>query len=458
VAYFRNLSSEKVLNKDAWKTTYNYRTGERSYEVNFSTSREIGEQRIILVVKKDGSTVTKGFSINVGLSEEEISSSNIPREDLKLLWRNILEDEKVDLDREELLKKECEIAKSVGMKSVSEIKSQYLKGFTKTLLSRNENHERFLRGASLILRSLDDRPWIYYGNFTRDKNKAEFPLGEEEAYLLTRFAVEVDVDEEHLYAARATIDQLRTISLWMSVRRNVSPFDIIEYNEERMQLWDLVKELFKKQMRYEKMGKRGSVRDTDLIRRWGLREITNNRHIYYGLRQVQLPAPAFLTDIDTIKWISWSDDSYQPATYGQPVIVLETLDGRSILGKAMYYFKKYVDRFEYFNEFLNNVAKNPDIKLYSPSWNSVFSPKEMVEAHFKLIPWEGYFPNSSKEAYKDIYETLLFKGSSESRYPIIAYATADILKHGPDEERVEGGILYSSYLGYPAYRFFLLIP
>jgi hypothetical protein len=160
VAYFRNLSSEKVLNKDAWKTKYNYRTGERSYEVNFSTRREIGEQRIILVVEKDGSTATKGFSINVGLSEEEISSSNIPREDLKLLWRDILEDEKVDLDREELLKKECEIANSVGMKNVSEIKSQYLKGFTKTLLSRNENHERFLRGASLILRSLDDRPWI----------------------------------------------------------------------------------------------------------------------------------------------------------------------------------------------------------------------------------------------------------------------------------------------------------
>jgi hypothetical protein len=52
----------------------------------------------------------------------------------------------------------------------------------------------------------------------------------------------------------------------------------------------------------------------------------------------------------------------------------------------------------------------------------------------------------------------LFKGSSESRYPIIAYATADILKHGPDEERVEGGILYSSYLGYPSYRFGMAYP
>jgi hypothetical protein len=273
------------------------------------------------------------------------------------------------------------------MKNVSEIKSQYLKGFTKTLLSRNENHERFLKGASLILLNLDSRPWIYYGNFTRDKNKAEFPLGEEEAYLLTRFASEVDVDEEHLYAARATIDQLKTISLWMSARRNVSPFDIIEYKGERMQFWDLAKKLFEKQMRYEKMGKRASVRDTDLIRRWSQREETNNRHIYYALRQIQLPGPAFMTDIDTIKWISWSDESYQPASYGQPTVVLETLDGRSILGKAMYYFKKYVDRFEHFNEFLNNVVKNPDIKLYSPSWNGIFSPHEMIEAQFKLIPW-----------------------------------------------------------------------
>jgi len=134
VAYFRNLSSEKVLNKDAWKTKYNYRTGERSYEVNFSTSREIGEQRITLVVEKDGAMVTKDLSVNIGLSEEEISSSNIPRADLKLLWRDILEDEKVDLDREEVFKKEFEIANSVGIKNVSELKSQYLKGFTKTIL------------------------------------------------------------------------------------------------------------------------------------------------------------------------------------------------------------------------------------------------------------------------------------------------------------------------------------
>jgi hypothetical protein len=458
-AYYKNLSIEKLLDKNSWNRR------ENSYEFDFSTNGEIGEQKITLIFEKDGVKGQKDLSVNIGLSEEEISSSNISREDLKLLWRDILEDERVDLDREELFKKEYEIAKSVKIKNISEIVSKYLKGFTKTVLSKNENYEEFLRGASLILPNLDSRPWIYYGNFTEDKNKAEFPLGEEESYLLTRFASEVDVDEEHLYAVRATIDQLRTISLWLStclpisVKCKVTPFDVVEYNGEKIQLWDLTKELFEKQMKYEKMGKRASVKDVDLVKRWSLREETNNKHIYYALRQIQLPGPAFMTDIDEIRYITWYDEKQGGFVgYGQPSIIIQTFDHHSVVAKLLFTFKKYVDRFEYFNEFLNNVAKNPDIKLYSPSWKSVFSPKEMVEARFKLIPWEGYFPNSSKEAYKDIYETLLFKGSSESRYPIIAYATADILKHGHDEERVEGGILYSSYLGYPTYTVLVAYP
>jgi hypothetical protein len=457
-AHCKNLSVEKLLDKNSWNRRGN------SYETNFSTNGEIGEQKITLIFEKDGIKGQRDLSVNIGLSEEEIYSGNIPREDLKLLWRDILEDEKVDLDREELFKKECEIANSVGIKNVSEIKSQYLKGFTKTILSRNENHERFLKGARLILRSLDDRPWIYYGNFTRDKNKAEFPLGEEEAYLLTRFASEVDVDEEHLYAARATIDQLRTISLWLStclpksVKCKVTPFDVVEYNGEKIQLWDLTKELFEKQMKYEKMGKRASVKDVDLVKRWSMREETNNKHIYYALRQIQLPGPAFMTDIDEIRYITWYDEKQGGFVgTGQPSII-QTSDHHSVVAKLLFTFKKYVDRFEYFNEFLNNVVKNPDIEFYSPSWNRRFSIKEMIEAEFKLIPWEDYFPNSSKEAYRDIYETLFFKGSSESKYPIVAYATADIVKYGFDEERVEGGILFSSYLGYPVYRIGISYP
>jgi hypothetical protein len=453
VAYFRNSSTEKVLNKYGWKINYNYPSGKRSYEANFSTGREIGEQKITLILEKDKVKAEKDFSVNIGLSEEEISSSNIAREDLRLLWKDVLEDEKVDLDREELFKREYEIAKSVGMKNVSEIASKYLKGFTKTLLSKGENYKEFLNGAGLILLNLDSRPWVFYGNFTEDKNKAEFPLGEEEAYLLTRFASEVDVDEEHLYAARATIDQLRTISLWLSSpRRNFSPFDIIEYDGERIQLWDLAKKLFEKQIKYEKMGMRASVIDTDLIRRWSNREEINNRHIYYALRQIQLPGPAFMTDIDEIKYITWYDEEYGgPVGAGEPGIIIYTSNYASVVKKLIFTFKKYVDRFEYFNEFLNNIIKKPDIKLYSPSWNWMFSPKEMIESRFKLIPWEDYFPNSSKEAYKDIFETLFLYGSSESKYPIIAYATSDILKHGFDEERVQGGILFGSYLGYPIY-------
>jgi hypothetical protein len=306
---------------------------------------------------------------------------------------------------------------------------------------------------------LDDRPWIYYGNFTRNQTRAEFPLGEEEAYLLTRFASEVDVDEEHLYAARATIDQLRAICLWLSSpRRNFSPFDIIEYDGERIQLWDLTKRLFEKQIKYEKMGMRASVRDIDLIRRWSTREEINNRHMYYALKQTQLPGPAFTTDIDKINFIRWYDENCGCiVTAAQPRII-ENSNYIPIIGEILFTFKKYVDRFEYFNEFLNRIIRNPYVKLYSPSWNMMISPKEMIEANFKLIPWEGYFPNSSKEAYKDIFETLFLYGSLESKYPIIAYATSDILKHGPDEERVEGGILFSSYLGYPTYRIGISYP
>jgi hypothetical protein len=446
-AHYKNLSTEKLLDKNSWNRR------ENSYETNFSTNGEIGEQKITLIFEKDGVKGQKDLSVNIGLSEEEISSSNISREDLKLLWRDILEDEKVDLDREELFKKEYEIAKSVKIKNISEIVSKYLKGFTKTVLSKNENYEEFLRGASLILLNIDSRPWIYYGNFTEDKNKAEFPLGEEESYLLTRFASEVDLDEEHLYAARATIDQIRTISLWLSSwkfsGRDFNLFDIIEYNGEKIQLWDLTKKLFEKQMKYEKMGKRASVRDTDLIRRWDMREETNNRHIYYALRQIQLPGQAFTTDIDEIRYLKFYDEHGHSIENGQPYIVIKNSD-YSLLGKILFCFKKYVERFEYFNEFLNNVVRNPDIELYSPSWNGKFSPIKMIETQLSSR-WENYFPNSYKESYKDIF-TLLLNGSLESKCPIILYATSDILKYGYDEERVEGGILFSSYLGYPTYR------
>jgi hypothetical protein len=446
-AHYKNLSTEKLLDKNSWNRR------ENSYETNFSTNGEIGEQKITLIFEKDGVKGQKDLSVNIGLSEEEISSSNISREDLKLLWRDFLEDEKVDLDREELFKKEYEIAKSVKIKNISEIVSKYLKGFTKTVLSKNENYEEFLRGASLILLNLDSRPWIYYGNFTEDKNKAEFPLGEEESYLLTRFASEVDLDEEHLYAARATIDQIRTISLWLSSwkfsGRDFNLFDIIEYNGEKIQLWDLTKKLFEKQMKYEKMGKRASVRDTDLIRRWDMREETNNRHIYYALRQIQLPGQAFTTDIDEIRYLKFYDEHGHSIENGQPYIVIKNSD-YSLLGKILFCFKKYVERFEYFNDFLNNVVRNPDIELYSPSGNGKFSPIKMIETQLSSR-WENYFPNSYKESYKDIF-TLLLNGSLESKCPIILYATSDILKYGYDEERVEGGILFSSYLGYPTHR------
>jgi hypothetical protein len=453
VAHFKNSSIEKMLDKNGWVHR------ENSYEASFSTGREIGEQRITLIFEKDGSRARKEVSIDIGLSEEEIAFTKIPRKGLNLLWGDVLDDEKLNVDREELFRYEVEIAKSVGMSNVSGVTSRYLKGFAKTLLSRREDYKGFLNGTSLVLLTLDSRPWVYYGNFTEDKNRAEFPLGEEEAYLLTRFVTEVGVDEEHLYAARATIDQLRTISLWLSTKRKVSPFDVVEYNGEKIQLWSLTKELFKKQMKHEKMGKRASVKDVDLIKRWSMREEINNRHIYYALRQIQLPSIAFFNDVDTIKYISCSDETYDPATgRGQPDIVPECAWGRSILEKAMFYFKKYVDRFEYFSEFLNNVVKNPDTKPYSPAERTSLSPKEMLIRHIDPDRWRGYFPNCSKEAYEDIYKTLLFNGSPESKYPIIAYETAFILMQGRDEERVEGGILYSSYLGYPAYRFEMAYP
>jgi len=438
-AYYENASISGVLDESRWS-----RWGD-SYSTEFLSGREIGEHRIKLEVGKDGGKVEKDFSINIGLSEEEISSSSLPRKDLKLLWRDLLKDVYIKLDREELFKIEYDMVNAAEMNKISEPASTYLKSLANSFLSSGDDHKKFLKGTSLFLHAIDSRPWICYGNFTKDVDKAEFPLREEDLYLLVRFLSEVDVDEEHIYAARATIEQLKMVSLWLEVQ----PFEVLEYEGERLQLWDLAKKLFEKQLKYEQNGMRASMRDLDLVRRWSLREETNNKHIYYGLRQVQLPAAVFIYDIEKM--------GYAFEHYGVPVM----LPGGSVpKEKSVNLLEKFVNRYDELIELLNEIVNNPDKKLKSPFSGARKSPKEFIEWYLsKTSKWGmKYFPNSQNEANEDYLQTLFFSGSPESRTPIIMYGVSNIWNTGHEEGRVEGNILLSSYLGYPAYRFGLYYP
>jgi len=81
-----------------------------------------------------------------------------------------------------------------------------------------------------------------------------------------------------------------TIANWLKI----DPFEILEYENKKLQFWDLTKQLFQKHLKFEASGKRASVADDVLIERWSDRsEVNNNKHIYLGLRQVQFP-PALL--------------------------------------------------------------------------------------------------------------------------------------------------------------------
>jgi hypothetical protein len=441
-AYYENASIKGVLDRSSWLKE---REGIflHSYSSAFFTRREIGEQKIRVEVEKDGVKSAKDFLVNVALNEDEISSNPLKREDLKLLWIDLLEDAKLSFDREDLLRKECEIVDAAKINKISRPSSIYLRELTSYLLSSNLDYRDVLRGISLLVPALNTRPWICYGNFTEDLNKAEFLLDENEAYWLTKFLSEVNVDEAHFYAVRAITDQM----VFFSDRLKIRPLDVVEYKGKKLQLFDLIKELAKKHFAFESQGKRESVKDFDLVGRWSDRsEVNNNRHIYYNLRQVQLPVSGDMlfgfVEVDPInRRYVWEDDKnylYQVEVGGEAFVYAD---------KALNILSLWIENYGKFNEELNEILTNPNRKV------GEYSPVEAIWNWPDIL--KEFFPNSITEARKDNYDTLLFKGSKESRNSVLLYGYSLTTFNSPkwiEEVRVELATCYGSIAGYPLYR------
>jgi len=361
---------------------------------------------------------------------------------LKVLWRDLLEYSELNLDREELLRKEYEIIRDVDLKQVEKPTSLYLKQLSAYLISNQQSHENVLKGLGLILPLLPSKPWIYNGNFVEAFERAEFPISGEASYLLAKFLSEIDVDAKHVYAARAMVDQMLTIGkCWIKI----NSFDVLEYEGKKLQLWDLTKQLFQKHLKFEAQGKRASVADEVLIERWSDRsEINKNKHIYYGLRQVMMPSAMILTDAINRRY-SYEDDRqffYKP-------------------NKELYMIYQWIENYERLNSELNEILRNPNKKIKYGA--RMMSPIERLHYYTWEKDWwnKTYFPNTVKEAREDNYETLLSKGSKESKNPIILYGYSLLTFNSPkglEEVRVELASCYGSLTGYPIYREYFNYP
>ena len=439
-AYYENVSIKGVIDK--WERKTN------AYYSSFLTQGEIGEQRIRLEVEKDGAKASKEFSLNVGLSEGEISQSPLDRNCLKVLWRDLLEDSELNLDREELFRKEYEIVKDVNLRQAEKPTSLYLKQLSAYLISNKKSHENVLKGLSLILPLLPSKPWIYNGNFVEAVEKAEFPITMGASYSLAKFLSEMEVDAKHVYAARAMVDQMLTLANWL----RIDPFEVLEYEDKKLQLWDLTKQLFQKHLRFEARDKRASMSDEVLIKRWSDRsEVNNNKHIYYGLRQVQLP-PALLV-VDAInRRYAWEDDKEFLVVKAQPNCLHFLYEPCS--HKALNILSKWIENYEKLNSELNEILRNPNKKI---KYN--MSPIERIK--YYSDPDKGWtriwWPNSAKESYYDLIKPYLLNASSLSpiRKILILYGYSYLTYVSPkhlEEVRVELASCYGSLTGYPIYR------
>ena len=451
-AYYENASIKGVIDK--WERKTN------AYYSSFLTQREIGEQRIRLEVEKDGARASKEFSLNVGLSEEEISQSPLDRNALKVLWRDLLEDSELNLDREELLREEYRIVKDVNLKQVEKPISLYLKQLSAYLISNQQSHENVLKGLSLLLPLLPSKPWIYNGNFVEAVERAEFPITMEASYSLAKFLSEMDIGKEYVYAARAMVDQMLATANWL----RIDPFEVLEYEDRKLQLWDLTKQLFQKHIEFEARGKRASMSDEVLIKRWSDRsEANNNRHIYYGLRQVQLPQSLFFVTINRrYAWEDYPDFLFlggQPNGLALPNFTVKNPE------QAVKVFSEWVENYESLNDELNKILKDPkqciypyEIKGKKYCWN--------IPNYLRMLldPERGwnkrYFFNTAKEANQDDLK-LYVKGSYESRNSIILYIYSILTMNTPkglEEVRVDKASCDGSLTGYPIYREFFAYP
>ena len=245
------------------------------------------------------------------------------------------------------------------------------------------------------------------------------------------------------------IDQILTTANLL----RIDPFEVLEYEGKKLQLWDLTKQLLQKHLKLETRGKRASIADEVLIKRWSdRREINNNKHIYYGLRQCLLP-PALLVVDPINRRYAWEDDpeflisKIQPNGWS-PVLVPYANKGLNVLFK-------WIQNYERLNSELNEILRNPNKKIKYGA--RMMSPIERLHYYTWEKDWwnKTYFPNTVKEAREDNYETLLSKGSKESKNPIILYGYSLLTFDSPkglEEVRVELASCYGSLTGYPMYR------
>jgi hypothetical protein len=181
------------------------------------------------------------------------------------------------------------------------------------------------------------------------------------------------------------------------------------------------------------------------VERWSDRsEVNNNRHIYYNLRQVQLPISDIgLFEVDPInrRYVWEDDENYLYQVEGKDFVYAD---------KALNILSMWIENYGKFNEELNESLTNPNRKAGECSC----SPLEGIHGYVNHPFWTEFFPNSITEARKDSYDTLLFKGSKESRNSILLYGYSLITFNSPkwaEEVRVELATCYGSIMGYPLY-------
>ena len=154
-ACYENASVSGVI--DRWERKTN------AYYSGFLTGKEIGEQRIKLEVEKDGVRAEKDLALNVGLSEDEISQSILERDDLKLYWKDLLEDGELNLDREEALRSENTILNESSVGMYNPTISYYLKELLNHLAYHQRSFSQILPGLKKLAPLILTNPEVVEG-------------------------------------------------------------------------------------------------------------------------------------------------------------------------------------------------------------------------------------------------------------------------------------------------------
>ena len=208
-------------------------------------------------------------------------------------------------------------------------------------------------------------------------------------------------------------------------------------------------------MKFEQAGKRASIADEVLLKRWSDRsEVNKNKHIYYGLRQCLLGVHLFITD-PVNRTYGWEHDEeflirkVQPNGWSRDLIPYPE--------KGLNILLKWIENYEKISEEINYVVKHPEKKYQQKCTDAYWSIIDLIKFPFEESrSWHNtFFPTVTQTYKQDIYETLFKNGSNESRIPVILKIWGVITFDSPkflEEVRVELASCYGSLMGYPMYR------